>query len=187
MTHMNKTTKLLLLSFLGLLVLAALGCGGGEEAVTEPTLVGEEAEPVAAPPVQPVSVSTTVPLVVDALSTFESKDPFVPQSVTNPGGGGSNTDGSTVTTSDSTATTAPSSVSNALHSLKVLSIDAVNDIPVVTFEVDDVIYADREEGDTVDTSWGQIKVIEIDAEDQVVVFLHGSETRSLGVGQEYLK
>jgi len=183
MTHLNKTAKLLLLSLLGLLVLTALGCGGGEEAATEGTLVAaEEVAPVAAPPVQPVSVSTTVPLVVDALSTFESKDPFVVQSVTNPGGGGS-----TVTTSGTTATTAPSSVSNALHSLKVLSIDAVNDIPVVTFEVDDVIYADREEGDTVDTSWGQIKVIEIDAEDQVVVFLHGSETRSLGVGQEYLK
>ncbi len=183
MTCLNKTAKLLLLSLLGLLVLAALGCGGGEEAATESTPVAEEAAPAAAPPAQPVSVSTTVPLVVDALSTFESKDPFVPQSVTNPGGGGSNT----VTTSGSTATTAPSSVSNALHSLKVLSIDAVNDIPVVTFEVDDVIYTEREEGDTVDTSWGQIKVIEIDAEDQVVVFLHGSETRSLGVGQEYLK
>ena len=74
-----------------------------------------------------------------------------------------------------------------LHSLKVLSIDEVNGEPVVTFEVDGVVYEDKHEGDVVSTSWGQIEVVEIDAANQTVVFLHGSETRTLAVGEQFLK
>ena len=73
------------------------------------------------------------------------------------------------------------------HSLKVLSIDEVNGEAVVTFTVDGVTYQDKHEGDVVSTSWGQIEVIEIDAGSQTVVFLHGSETVTLAVGQQIVK
>jgi len=39
----------------------------------------------------------------------------------------------------------------------------------------------------VSTSWGQIKVIDIDPDTQTVILLHGSETRVMQVGQAILK
>jgi hypothetical protein len=78
-------------------------------------------------------------------------------------------------------------VTSATHSLKVLSIDVVNGTPVVTFEVDGTTYADKEVGDVFNTSWGQIKVISINPQAQTVTFLHGSEVRTMGVGQEITK
>ena len=147
----------------------------------------------------------TASVAMDALSTFQSKDPFkqqsLPPTTTTTSGGGSTTSttggGSTTSTSGggsttsttggTTTTTNPSGIHTALHSLKVLSIDVVNGIPVVTFEVDDTVYEDKREGDVVSTTWGQIEVVSIDAEKQTVVFLHGSETRTLTAGQEFLK
>jgi len=135
-------------------------------------------------------------VVVDELSTFQSKDPFrqqaLPPTSTTAGTGSTTTTssgGTTTTTSGggTTSTTHPSGVTTPLHSLKVLSIDEVNGEPVVTFEVDGVIYEDTHEGDVVSTSWGQIEVVEIDPVAQTVTFLHGSETRTLAVGEEFLK
>lgn len=175
------------------LALFVAGCIGGEETtVTTLSTVTLDTAP-------PADVTgDTASFAVDELSTFQSKDPFKQQAVppttatTSGGGGGSTTSttggGSTTsTTGGSTTTTKPSGMNNSLHSLKVLSIDVVNGIPVVTFEVDDTVYEDKREGNVVSTTWGQIKVVSIDADEQTVVFLHGSETRTLTVGQEFLK
>lgn len=184
--------------------LTASGCGGNEP---EPTAGLEEVVLVANTPAASTT-TTTSPVGFDSLSTFESKDPFVPRivkvSATPAASGGASdttttSDGSTTTSvpgSSSTSTTAPPSstttstptkVTTPLHSLKVLSIGVANGVPVVTFEVDDVVYEDRREGDIESTPWGQIKVVDIDPEAQEVVFLHGSEIRVLKVGEEYLK
>ncbi len=196
----NGLSALLLVLALALLV---GGCIGGEEA-TVTTL--STITVVTAPPADVTGDTGYVAL--DELSTFQSKDPFRQQAVppttattsASGGGGGSATSttgggststtggGSTTsTTGGGTTTTKPSGVNNALHKLKVLSIDVVNGVPVVTFEVDDTVYEDKREGNIVTTTWGQVKVVSIDADEQTVVFLHGSETRTLTVGQEFLK
>lgn len=185
------------------LVLFVGGCISGDDETTTTTLPVTSLTVTTAPPVEVTGDTSSVAL--DQLSTFQSKDPFRQQALppttrtTSTGGSTTPTTGSgsttsttgsgstTSTTGGSTTTTQPSGVNNALHGLKILSVDVVNGIPVVTFEVDDTVYEDKREGDVVSTTWGQIKVVSIDAEEQVVVFLHGSETRTLRVGQEFLK
>ncbi|MCL5943097.1 MAG: hypothetical protein M1325_06250 [Actinobacteria bacterium] len=183
-------TGLLLALAFALLVGGCVSGGGNKPTVTTGSVP---------PATEAPTTGSTAPVVLDELSTFKSKDPFKqqalpPASTSTTGTGGSSTttttgSGSTTTTTGggSTTTSAPSGVNTALHSLKVLAIDVINGTPVVTFEVDDTVYEDKKEGDVVNTSWGQIEVVDINAADQVVVFLHGSETRTLGVGQEFLK
>lgn len=186
MTSMRRTVILAVVLCLALLltVPAIAGCGGDDQAEAPTPAPAPEGQPA----VQPVPVSTTEPLVVDALGTFDSKDPFVAQQVANGTGGGGSGDGSSGgDTTGTTGTTVPSQASTALHYIKVLSIDVANGEPTVTFEVDEVIYEGRTVGSVTETGWGQVKVIEIDAESQVVVFLHGSESRSLGVAEMYFK
>lgn len=195
---MTKTRVSAILSGLLAVVVVLLlleGCSGGGDTTTT-TLPPPQgtATTVAA---GETTTGSTIPVAVDELSTFQSKDPFrqqnlLPPSTTIGTGGPTTTAGGSTTsttggTGGSTATTQPSSVTTPLHSLKVLSIDEVNGEPVVTFEVDSVIYEDKQEGDVVSTSWGEIEVVEIDAANQTVVFLHGSETRTLEVGEQFLK
>ena len=179
------------------LALLVGGCVAGEETPTVTTL---STVTVTTAPTAEVTGDTGY-VALDELSTFQSKDPFKQQAVppttattSGSGGGGASTTsttggGSTTSTTGggTTTTTNASGVNNALHSLKVLSIDVMNGVPVVTFEVDDTVYEDKREGNVVTTTWGQIKVVSIDADEQTVVFLHGSETRTLTVGQEFLK
>lgn len=186
------TTGLVVALLIAALALLLGGCGlfGGDDAALtdEPVVTGE----TLAPPADDLTGDTGA-VALDELSTFQSKDPFrqqaLPPTTYTTGTGSTGTTGSTTSTtgSGSTTTTKPSSIKTALHSLKVLSIDVVNGVPTVTFEVDDTVYEDKKVGAVVSTSWGQIEVISIDAENQVVVFLHGSELRTLGVGQEFLK
>jgi hypothetical protein len=70
-----------------------------------------------------------------------------------------------------------------LHSLKILSISTVSGVAVVTFRVDSTTYKDKRAGDVVSTTWGQVKVVDINTSSKVVTLLHGSETLILGVGQ----
>lgn len=193
---MIKTRVSTILS--GLLAVVALlvvleGCGGGGDTTT--TTLPPQQGTVTTVAAEGTTTGSTIPVAIDELSTFQSKDPFhqqaLPPTTATTAAGGSTTTTSggstTTTTGGSPATTQPSGVTTPLHSLKVLSIDEVNGEPVVTFEVDGVIYEDRREGDVVSTSWGQIEVVEIDAANQTVVFLHGSETRTLAVGEQFLK
>jgi hypothetical protein len=154
------------------------------------------------------TTSSTAPLPYDSLSTFESKDPFIPRVVAAASSGSSSNTtvpGSTPTTAapgsattttvptgQTTSTTLPApqtttTVAPPLHSLEVISIEVYSGQPVVTFKVDGTTYESKREGDIVSTSWGQIKVVDIEPEAQEAVFLHGSEIRVLKVGQEFLK
>lgn len=85
---------------------------------------------------------------------------------------------STTTTSTSTTTTTVAHV----HTLKVLSVDKVDEVPTVTFKVDNSVYKNRCVGDVVSTSWGQVKIVDIALSSKVVTLLHGSETLTLEVG-----
>ena len=194
---MTKTRVSTILS--GLLAVLALlllleGCIGGGDETTTTTLPPQQGTMTTVAGGE-TTTGSTIPVAIDELSTFQSKDPFrqqaLPPTTATTAAGGSTTTtaggSTTTTTGGSTTTTHPSDVTTPLHSLKVLSIDEVNGEPVVTFEVDGVIYEDKHEGDVVSTSWGQIEVVEIDAENQTVVFLHGSETRTLAVGEQFLK
>ena len=192
------------------LSLVAGGCfGGGDDEGTT------ESSAVVGPSGGGSVVSTTSPggVAVDPnaeLSTFRSKDPFIPQAlpvttattkpttpggstggttattrpvnpttVTIPGGGGGGTSSSTTTSStSSTTTTAPH-----VHTLKVLAAAQVGSAAAVTFQVDGSVYKDRRVGDVVSTSWGQIKVLDINTSSKVVTLLQGSETLVLSVGQ----
>jgi hypothetical protein len=174
----NACTLLVLLS---LVLIVLVGCGGGDEQTTTTTLAAT-AGAGAAPAVQ-TATTTTVLITGDVLSTFESKDPFI-QRVSEKTVSQST---SATTVPGQTTTTAASQVSTYLHNLKVLSIDVANGTAVVTFQVDGVVYQDKNVGDTTSTAWGQVKVVSISSETQTVVLLHGSETRTLQVGQEFFK
>ncbi len=186
------TTGLIVVILIAALALLVGGCGlfGGDDPAQtdEPVVTGETLSPVTED-----LTGDTAAVALDELSTFQSKDPFrqqaLPPTTATTGTGSTGTTGSTTSTTGngSTTTTKPSGIKTALHSLKVLSIDVVNGVPTVTFEVDDTVYEDKKVGAVVSTTWGQIEVVSIDAEEQVVVFLHGSELRTLGVGQEFLK
>jgi hypothetical protein len=208
---MTGTRRALTVTSLVLLALVVgiglTGCGGDGE----PT--ADLASPSGAIVVEAATVAatttTTAPLPYDALSTFESKDPFIPRVVEVSGSSGGSattlaggTTNTTAAPASTTTTQAPSgstttSVTNPptptttlappLHSLKVVSIETYSGQPVVTFRIDGVAYQSKREGDIVSTSWGQIKVIDIDPDAREVVFLHGSEIRVLKVGQEFLK
>jgi len=191
---MVRTGASVLLLVLALALIVG-GCVGGGDGTTTTTETAQSVTSASTAPPADTSGDTSS-VALDELSTFQSKDPFkqqaLPPTTTTTATGGSTTTttggGSTTTTAGgNTTTTQPSGVHDALHSLKVLSIDLVNGIPVVTFEVDDTVYEDKREGAVVSTTWGQIEVVSIDEEEQIVVFLHGSETRTLMVGQEFLK
>lgn len=182
----------------GLLLILALalsigGCsGGGSTTTTAPVQQATGTTAVT----DGTTTGSTLPAAIDELSTFKSKDPFrqqalPPTTLSTSTSSTTATTGGTSTTAttahNSTTTTHPSSVTTPLHSLKVLSIDEVNGEPVVTFQVDGTVYDDKHEGAVVSTSWGQIEVVDIDAVNQKVVFLHGSETRTLAVGESFLK
>ncbi|OFW57126.1 MAG: hypothetical protein A2133_08785 [Actinobacteria bacterium RBG_16_64_13] len=183
--------------------LVGAGCFGGDGSAptTESTLANSGATPV--------TTSTTLPggsamASNEALSTFRSKDPFIPQAVvtteepsgstsTTEGGGPTTTfrpGGSTTTTggggggTTSTASTSTTSTTAAhLHTLKVLAIGQVGGKPAVTFQVDGSVYKDKRIGDVVSTNWGQIKILDISTSSKVVTLLQGSETLVLTVGQ----
>ncbi|MCL4368026.1 MAG: hypothetical protein M1337_02470 [Actinobacteria bacterium] len=207
--------SLLVAAVLGLLVLAGCGGGGGTSvttavpATTSPTTPAGSAAQTATPP---GATTTTVMVESSVFSTFKSKDPFVAkiaattpttltgQTTTTIVSGTTTTTahatttttahtngGTTTTTHATTTTTHPSETGTTSHSLKILSIDVANSTAVVTFEVDGVVYQNKPVGAVVSTGWGQIKVLSINADGQTVTLLHGSETRVMSVGQQFLK
>lgn len=189
------------------LVSALVGCASGNDSATETTLRPVTTEVVSggAGSNTPSTASGTG-LDADALSTFRSKDPFIQQAVTAtttvttvpP----TNTTGFTTTTYRGTTSTyyRPTTTTSHgvttttvkpttttvrhLHSLKILSIGTVSGSPAVTFQVDNSVYKDRRAGDVVSTSWGQVKVVDINTTSKVATLLHGSETLIMTVGQQ---
>ena len=86
-----------------------------------------------------------------------------------------------------TNTSSGSSVSAVGHSIKVLSIDSQNGTPTVTLAVDGTTYASKKVGDTFSTSWGQIRIVSIDAQGQTVTLLQGDQQYTLNVNQTLAK
>lgn len=189
-SHSSVLVGLLLLVGLAMVV---VGCfGGGDEAATNAQSLQVRSQ----------SQTTTLGTVglamtvspADAFSTFRSKDPFIQQalppsttSTTSAEPAPTSTVSSTTTTSipPSTTTTVPSTTTTAffLHLLQVLWAGTLDDAPAVTFQVDNNLYQNARIGEVISTSWGQIKVVGIDVETQIVTLLHGSETLVLRVGQ----
>jgi hypothetical protein len=195
-------TALLLVAGLALVL---VGCfGGGDDGATNGSgTTVRVSQSRTTTTVSPEGTEGLTSAEIDALSTFRSKDPFIPQALTpsttegtssnttiRPGttsttrsGGSTGTtkpSGGTTTTKPtvSTTTTAPH-----VHTLKILSVAAVGSSPAVTFQVDSSVYKDKRVGDVVSTSWGQIKVLDLSTSSKVATLLHGSETLVLSVGQ----
>lgn len=172
-------------------MLLALGCGSK---ATPPSATSTTATPLPA-----TTTTTTEAVVLDLLSTFEAKDPFIQQAVTSSSGsgttptsgGGGSSSSTTSTTgtpgSSSTSSSSTSSTSSIRHSMKALSINTVNGVTTCTIEVDGVIFQDKKVDDILSTNWGQVKILRIDVAAQTVTVLHGSETRVLTVGREIIK
>jgi hypothetical protein len=89
-------------------------------------------------------------------------------------------------TSSSTGSSG-TSTSIAGHTIKALSIETSNGVPSATITVDGTTYAAQKIGQVTTTSWGQIKVIGINAPAQTVTILHADVQVTLHVGQSVSK
>ena len=142
----------------------AQGQTGETTGTTEPG----ETPPTTGPSQPPVTTPTTM-----ARPTTTTR---IPTTITTGGGGGSST--STTAPTSTTSTTAPH-----VHTLKVLGVSQVSGAAAVTLQVDSSVYKDKRIGSVISTSWGQIKVLDVNVSSKVVTLLHGSETLNLIVGQ----
>jgi hypothetical protein len=77
--------------------------------------------------------------------------------------------------------------STAGHSIKALSIETSNGVPSATITVDGTTFAARTVGQVTTTSWGQVKVVGINAPAQTVTILHADVQVTLHVGQSVAK
>ena len=189
----------------GCAVLLAGCMGSGGAGATTSSLrqaqVATTAESVADASQEPFVVAPA-----DFYSSFQSKDPFVQQQVvtattqhtsdsvtptassttttTTSGGGGTTTTSSTTTSSTtSTSSSTTSTTSFFTHMLQVLTVGVVGDAPAVTFQVDNNVYQDQRIGDSVSTSWGDVKVVGINTDTKVVTLLHDGQTLNLAEHQ----
>jgi hypothetical protein len=191
-SHSAVLVGLLLLLGLAMVV---VGCFGGEDEAATNAQSLEVRSQSQTTTLSTVNLAMTVS-PADAYSTFRSKDPFIqqalPPSTTGTTAGEpapTSTVSSTTTTSapppSTTSTTSPSTTTTAffLHLLQVLWAGTLDDAPAVTFQVDNNVYQNARIGDVISTSWGQIKVVDIEVETQIVTLLQGSETLVLLVGQ----
>jgi len=196
-------TAIVLIAGTAILLAGCMGSGGA--GATTSTLRQARVATTA----QSVADASQEPFVVapaDAYSSFQSKDPFVQQQVitvttqrtsdtsvtptvsstttTTSGGGGTTTTSSTTTSSTtSTSSSTTSTTSFFAHMLQVLAVGVVGDAPAVTFQVDNNVYQDQRIGDSVSTSWGDVKVVGINTDTKVVALLHDGQTLNLAEGQ----
>ncbi len=151
--HVRKSPniRLIAVSLLAVLclVLGVLGCGSVSSTTLAPSA------PTTVKPV-PATTTTTEVVVLDLLSTFDAKDPFIQQAVststtkagtttTKVGGTTTTKSGTTSTTGSGTTSTTGSGSSttttaSSRHSMKALSISTTNGVSTATIEVDDVVY-----------------------------------------------
>ncbi len=89
--------------------------------------------------------------------------------------------------SSSTSAHGGTSSATAGHSIKALSIETSNGTPSATISVDGTTFAALSVGQVTTTSWGQIKVVGINAPAQTVTILHADVQITLHVGQSVAK
>jgi hypothetical protein len=80
-----------------------------------------------------------------------------------------------------------SSTTQGGHTISVTHIDSQNGVAVATIVVDGTTYADKKAGDVFSTSFGEIKIVSVDAAGQTVTILHGDVTLTLSAGQTVSK
>jgi hypothetical protein len=68
------------------------------------------------------------------------------------------------------------------HTVSLVSISEQGGVAMATIEVDGKTYADKKEGDTFSTGWGDIKILSINVSAQSVTIMHGDQTLTLHVG-----
>lgn len=68
------------------------------------------------------------------------------------------------------------------HTVSLVSINEEGGVAMATLEVDGKTYADKKEGDTFSTGWGDIKILSINVSAQTVTVMHGDQTVTLHVG-----
>ncbi len=68
------------------------------------------------------------------------------------------------------------------HTVSLVSVSQKDGVAMCTIEVDGTTYADKKEGDTFSTGWGDVKIVSINVGAQSVVILHGDQTLTLYVG-----
>jgi hypothetical protein len=73
------------------------------------------------------------------------------------------------------------------HTVSLVSVSEQDGVAMCTIEVDGTTYADKKEGDTFSTGWGDIKVVSINVGAQSVVIQHGDQTLTLYVGSVLTK
>ena len=73
------------------------------------------------------------------------------------------------------------------HAIKAVSIETSNGVPSATLVVDGTTYAAKKVGAVVNTAWGQVKVLGINAPAQTVTVLHADVQLTLHVGQSVSK
>jgi len=104
--------------------------------------------------------------------------------------GGSGSGGSTgggATGSGSGGGSGGSTSSDVGHAIKVVSIETSNGVPSATLVVDGTTYAAKTVGAVVNTGWGQVKILGINAPAQTVTILHADVQITLHVGQSASK
>jgi hypothetical protein len=192
------------------MALSLLGCfGGGDEPTVTTMSVAVNEDTIPASTTTSVVVEGTTPVTNEDLSTFKSKDPFIPQAIattttarattttklvtTTTKGATTTTKAVTTTTraTTTTTTTRPTTTTTSstttttspyVHTLTVVSIANVGGSPAVTLRVDDTTYTNKLVGDVISTTWGQVQVLVVDVSGQVATLQHGSETVTLAVG-----
>lgn len=68
------------------------------------------------------------------------------------------------------------------HTVSLVSVSRKDGVAMCTIEVDGTTFADKKEGDTFSTGWGDIKIVSINVGAQSVVIQHGDQTLTLYVG-----
>ncbi len=73
------------------------------------------------------------------------------------------------------------------HTVSLVSVSKQDGVAMATLEVDGKTYADKKEGDTFSTGWGDVKIVSINVGAQSVVVMHGDQTLTLYVGSVLTK
>ena len=73
------------------------------------------------------------------------------------------------------------------HAIKAVSIETSNGVTSTTLVIDGTTYAAKKVGVVLNTGWGQVKILGINAPAQTVTVLHADVQITLHVGQSVSK
>jgi hypothetical protein len=97
------------------------------------------------------------------------------------GSASTRTSGSVKTTTGTSATT--HSTRTVSHSIRAVAITSAGGVPSATLAVDGATLAPQTVGETISTSWGQIKVVGVNGPARTITIVHADAQVTLRVGQ----